>query len=499
VSGGEKQDMVPATDRRSRFVAFAALAAILVAGFALRIYRLGDECIWLDEGVSYPYLHLPTLSAYLDEVRTHDPPMSPLYFAMQYYWARIAGDSVTAVRWLSLTFGLASIALIYALGSLIYNRSAGLIAALCTALAIPHVYYAQEIRMYALVLFLALASMYTLVRALRDARRGWWVLHLACNALLLSTHLFGVLLVLVQGCYLLAIHGRRWRLWTAWGAAHAILLILFLIRLLSLRGSALDHAISFIPVPSLRWLLNTYSVYYAGVEPWGGRLPNGYWPVAAVAAMIGALALHSWFADKIDEGPKPGRRDAFVLLSLWFIVPPLILFALSFAVTPCFIERYTLYSSFALFLMLGGALSIFRRPWWIALVLCAISAGYAWAWTGVDRPFRLDYRKAAILLDATSGPDEPIVGWREVGVTLLNPYARSPFDDRFIHTETVDEIIQHLEDITSQGNSCWTVVYDGPARDPRLELETGLRRRGLRYHRTEIGGLRNLYIYHVTR
>lgn len=498
MSVNDERTGVAATDRRNRFVYLAVLAAIVVAGFALRTYRLGDECIWLDEGVSYPHLHLPTLGAYLDEVRAYDPPMSPLYFAMQYYWSRIAGDSVVAVRWLSIILGLASIAMIYALGALLYNRGAGLIAALCTALSIPHVYYSQEIRMYALVLLLALVSMYTFVRALREEQRLWWILHLICNALILSTHLFGVLLIVTQGCYLLVIHARRWRLWTAWGAAHAVLFIPFVIRVIYLRGAALDHAISFIPAPSFRWLLNTYAIYYAGVEPWGGRLPGVYWPVAAVLALIMVLALRSWFNDKHAVDMTPRELHSFTLLALWFLLPPFILYVLSFAVTPCFIERYTLYSSFALFLMVGGALTTYRSSWWTALVLCAVVAGYVYAWRDVERPFRLNYRKAAVVIEGTSRPDEPVIGWNEVRAPLLSLYASTSYHDRFIHTDTVEETFDETKSMADSGRPCWVILYDGPHGDPRALFEARLRRESLRYHCTEIGGLRTLYVYHVT-
>ncbi|MCL4691038.1 MAG: glycosyltransferase family 39 protein [Candidatus Hydrogenedentes bacterium] len=355
----------------SRGVAFAVLAGILILGFGLRIYRLGDECIWLDEVVSYPYLDLPTLGAYLEEVRSHDPPMSPLYFTLQYYWARVVGDSVTAVRSLSIVFGLASIVLVYVLGVVLYNRSAGLVAALCTAMAIPHVYYAQEVRVYALLQCLALGSMLTLALALRRGGRRWWIAHAACNALILTTHLFGVLLIVAQGCYLIAVHGRRWRMWLGWGCAHAAMLAPFLIRVNRLRGDALDQAISFIPEPSLRWLLNTYCVYYPGVDAWGGRL-HAIGPVVGVLALLAVMGTAAIVADRRNPGNTLLRTDTFVLLTLWYLLPPFLLFVLSYAVTPSFVERYTLYSSFALYLMAGGALALPNRSWWTGLVLVGI-------------------------------------------------------------------------------------------------------------------------------
>ncbi len=479
-------------------VSLVTLIAILVVGAALRIYRLGDECIWLDEVVSYPYLDLPTLGEYLEEVRSHDPPMSPLYFTLQYYWARAIGDSVTAVRSLSVVFGLASIVLVYVLGVVLYNRSAGLIAALCTAMAIPHVYHAQEIRVYALLQCLALGSMLTLVLALRQGGRRWWIAHAVCNALILTTHLFGVLLIVAQGFYLLAAHGRRWRTWLSWGCAHAAMLTPFLIRVNRLRGDALDQAISFIPEPSLRWLLNTYCVYYPGVDAWGGRL-HAIGPVVGVVAVLAVTGMAAIWIDRRSPEKSFQEKDTFLLLALWFLLPPFLLFVLSYVVTPSFVERYTLYSSFALYLMAGGALALPNRYWWTGLVLVGIGCGYGLAWSDVERPFRLNYRKAAIVLQGTSRPDELIVGWKEVRAPLLNLHMGMPVDERFRHGETIEEILGALEGATAEGRSAWTVIYDGPGGDPRRELESALRSRQLRYHRTEIGGLRQLYIYHVMR
>ncbi|MCC6696626.1 MAG: glycosyltransferase family 39 protein [Candidatus Hydrogenedentes bacterium] len=479
------------------FVAPLILVAIVLLGAALRVYRIADESVWVDESVSYPQLHQPTLGAYLAAIRVQDPPMSPLYFTLQYYWARTVGDSVVAVRMLSVLLGVATLPLLYLLGAQLYNRSAGLIAALCAALAIPHVYYAQEIRTYALVLLLSVTSMYFLLRALRGSP-GWWPLHALCNALLLATHIFGVLLLFVQALFLLATHAKRWKTLLMWAAVHAAMLVPYALYLNSLRGEALSHSISMIPIPSLRWLLNTYCVYYTGLEPWGGRLPDGYGPVYAVAALM-LVALVACFIGTRKQELLTSRREAFVLLSLWYLVPPLVLYVVSFCVTPCFVERYALSSSFALYLLAGGVFTLFNRPWWTAAVLCALGAAYTIAHMDTERPYRLDYRKAALVLQASARADEPVIGWKEVGESLLQPYLAAPLKDRFTHVETNEELLREVDARVRPGSTCWAMVYDGPAGDPRSDIEAQLRAKGLRFHRTSLAGLRRLHIYQITR
>ena len=76
----------------------AALAAVILLGLALRMYRLGEECIWHDEYVSFQFLDAPSLGDFLRQTRAADPPMMPLYFTLEYYWARCGFDSVHALR-----------------------------------------------------------------------------------------------------------------------------------------------------------------------------------------------------------------------------------------------------------------------------------------------------------------------------------------------------------------------------------------------------------------
>ncbi|MDH4136466.1 MAG: hypothetical protein OEW09_07110, partial [Anaerolineae bacterium] len=88
----------------------ASIAAILLLAFALRLYRLGYQSIWYDEGVS---IHLAQKSLAALTAHTAGDIHPPLYYYLLHFWLKAAGSSEFAVAFLSLTFGLLLVPLVY--------------------------------------------------------------------------------------------------------------------------------------------------------------------------------------------------------------------------------------------------------------------------------------------------------------------------------------------------------------------------------------------------
>ncbi len=151
-----------------------ALLIVLLA-FALRVYRLGAQAIWWDESLSvYRATHdLGTILAntiLIQNVVTHDL-QPPLYFFILHFLVGAFGLSEYALRILSVFANVATVPLLYALARRWLAPSAGALAALLGALSPFYVWYAQEARPYALVLFWSLLAVYALTRAF-DFGRG---------------------------------------------------------------------------------------------------------------------------------------------------------------------------------------------------------------------------------------------------------------------------------------------------------------------------------------
>jgi uncharacterized membrane protein len=142
------------------------LILILLAAFALRIFRLGLASLWYDETVS-TFLARQDL---LDLTRhTAGDIHPPLYYYLLHFWGQLAGWSEFSVAFLSLFFGVLLIALVYRVARDWFDTKVALIGALLVAASPYNLWYSQEVRMYTLGAFLGLASTYFFVRMMSKA------------------------------------------------------------------------------------------------------------------------------------------------------------------------------------------------------------------------------------------------------------------------------------------------------------------------------------------
>ena len=156
--------------------------------------------LWLDEALSVNIATLP-LSELPTALRRDGAP--PLYYLLLHGWTDLFGTSGEAVRALSQVFGLLSLPLAWLAGRRLHSPSAGWAAVLLLGSSPFAVRYADETRMYALVLLLVLAGTLVLHDALRDPRPPRLVAVAVLAAALALTHYWALFLLLVVGAGLL--------------------------------------------------------------------------------------------------------------------------------------------------------------------------------------------------------------------------------------------------------------------------------------------------------
>ncbi len=144
--------------------------------FGLRVYRLGGQSIWYDEALSVHYARQP-LTRLLALVAASDHP--PFYFLLLHGWLRLWPDPRPLpefwVRFPSVMAGALTIPLIYRLGrALRLPPRAALLAAWGAAVSPFQVWYAQETRMYTVVLALTLWGGWWLLRCIAEGLKGTW-------------------------------------------------------------------------------------------------------------------------------------------------------------------------------------------------------------------------------------------------------------------------------------------------------------------------------------
>lgn len=395
--------------------ALISLSLLLAIAFALRVYRLDEQSIWLDERDIIGFIQAPSVAAYLTFIRSLGPEIMPIYFSTLYAWAHTVGTNIETLRLLSILFSLGSVAMVYVIAADIYSRKAATIAALLAAISPFHIDIAQAPRPNALIELLALISLFTLLRALRHNAKYWWGANLLVNALLVWVHAFSAFLLLAEGIFILVwdLSQRRIQRVLPWGVVAVCTVLspyLWLHPVVSYMPESSDDFI--MSIPPLKPLLADWIADDAVMLSDPFAFQGQTWPFLSAKAQSAFVAAHGvydnallalfaaalgWVAlrligrlFKIGINGKPGTAPVDEALLLCFALLPLFLLVLvSFAWRPCIVPRYTSYGAYACYILLAGVLTAFRTTAWrrtgIVLVLVLYACQLSLALPAVTR------------------------------------------------------------------------------------------------------------------
>ena len=188
-----------------------AVAAATAVALVLRLLALRG--VWLDEATS---IHQAQLGFGEMLTRLRDTDVHPpLHHTTLWVTVRLLGTGELAVRVPSLIAGTALVPLLYVTARDLWDRRAGLAAAVLGTVAPFAVWYSAEARMYAFFMLFALLAVWAQARILRDddgaaTRLRDWALYSVATVLLLYDQYFAALVVLVQQAgFALALWSRR--------------------------------------------------------------------------------------------------------------------------------------------------------------------------------------------------------------------------------------------------------------------------------------------------
>jgi len=495
------------------------ICAILALAVLVRVWNLDKESLWFDEWGSLWGISQPTMCEGL-ACQTQNNDNVPLYFVLQYYWAQCVGHDYTLVRLLSITFGVLSVALLFCIGRALHSNAAGLMAALLLAISPFAIRYSQELRPYALVLFLSLLSMYAILHLLREDRVRWWAFALAANLLLMWTHLFGFWLILLQGVLLVLLRRDRMRRIALWTGAHVLLMLPILLLVLSWdtigqpplhRGPRwLFLALFFMDTYHLLTmprfgLLGATPAYARPLQPVLARIVDIALPSAWMLAALCLLLLLSFalrMALQARRAPRGGAGSAIpkpqaTLLLLWFIGPGVMLLAFSHLVIPAFQSRYIIYCLPALYLIVS--ISVLT---WRARLLRWAGGGLLVALLGCftvlacNMPLRPDYKGASrYILSNRMAEDRMVFHPKNPAATFR---AISDYEIPFTEFNRFADALFELDHALEGHGQAWFLITpwnhrDAVSRSRTLEQYCTLR--GIRWDRTVFPGLWDVYVY----
>jgi mannosyltransferase len=172
----------------STLAVVACVLGLVVVSAVLRTLSLGDS-LWMDEGLSIGLASQPLFDIPGDLRQDGNPP---LYYMMLSVWMDVFGDGPGETQGLSVAIALLAIPIGLWAGWTLFGRRAGLIGASLGALNPFLTTYAQETRMYSLmvVLSLALTALFLHVYVYRN--RKYLPAFGVVLALMLYTHSWGL-------------------------------------------------------------------------------------------------------------------------------------------------------------------------------------------------------------------------------------------------------------------------------------------------------------------
>ena len=494
------------TTRDDAGAARLVVGLIVVLGIMLRLLGIARESPWYDEVLSLRALQADTLGAYWEQLAKEDPAatLAPVYFTLEYLWAALVGADVLSVRLLSVALGTLMIPLLYAVGRKLASPLAGCVASLCLSMSLVHIFYAQEIRMYALAGVLVLLSVLTLLNALEKTQRAcaWWTIHAAVNGLMLWTHAFTVFLLAVEGVFLLLRAPLRLRQFAAWCGAQVLVAapLAGWIALMSRKGAT--EGAFWPPLPGLRDMANSFLVFAGG--RFSNEDPTPYMGTHLsldrhimglyflVGAWMGLWGLHALARRKYDT--QAGKRiDVLLFLGLWLFVPPLALAVMSYVYRPCFMYRYVLYASLALYLIMGSAMASMRRPFLAGLIITLITIIYTHQIIALPLPFRPDYRSAASIIEASGTPLDHVITFKEINALPFLFAADIP-KARHESIHGFRELCATVAAKHRRGWNVWVVMWRW---DDTEAFEEYLNSKGFGFADTKVGGMPRLRLYYV--
>ena len=179
-----------------KVVSLVLMLVILILASAVRFHQIDAQSLWHDEGVSYG-LALRTLPESARHVASE--VHVPLYFWGLHGWVKLTGATEFAMRMYSALFSVFSVAVAYAIGKRLFGNVAGIATAGFIALNTFSIYYAQEMRMYAMLTATAGISMWALIAFVRNPQWRWGILFAVMNVAGALQHYSYPFLMITQG------------------------------------------------------------------------------------------------------------------------------------------------------------------------------------------------------------------------------------------------------------------------------------------------------------
>ncbi len=480
--------------------------SILVA-FFLRTYRLADKNIWWDEGWS---VWLSQHDGAWIALRTAMDEHPPLHYWLLHFWNFVAGTDVFAGRFISVFFGVLTVALLYRIGKKIGGKWIGLLTAFLLAIARFHIWWSQDIKNYTPSIFFAFAAVWFGLQildfrfqisdsftrhppfALRYSLLGYAL----CAALALWTHYLAALVLLALNVYAFFVIGhssfanRHWLLGSLahWLIANFLAAALFAPWLILY----LQNAAAWQSAPIFDFTL--FLKLVATVLPLGVTTHiENYTALTIAFTTLAAIPLISVLFSVFSKpprntAPRSLNTEHCSLFTLIVVVPPILIYLLSLTPVSFFAPkiqaRYLLILLPAYIILLTLGIAVLRRfSLWLAIaatVFVTIANMFVLNDYYTERRLRDEYTTLANTINSFARQGDLVLLDTDQEWPTFLYYLRYPLDWLGVPNGkpmTVDDADALVRRALNRHDAIWLVVIpDALATDPQKMLEARLAR-----------------------
>ncbi len=311
------------------------VTSLLVINVVLKSIYIGAQEIALDEPFTIFNAQKP-IGDLIDHLKLHNNP--PLFEILLHYWIQWFGIDPVSVRFPSMIFSSLAAVVIYFLGKHSWNSMAGIVASILFTFSTFNIYFSHEARAYPLFTLASCTAMLTFMKwSEKPQSISFAIMYFVSAIILIYSHYFGFFVLFAQGIWFLFFLKKLRRHW-----------VIFLISIFALVLAYLPQlfvmAERFADASGTHWVgLAGFPVLYHVLA----KLCNA--PVPAIGFMLIIAAGGIYYFVNLSRN----YRAEHVLLILWFPVMYVLPWLIGLKI-PMFLDRYMVFVSPALYILLGG-------------------------------------------------------------------------------------------------------------------------------------------------
>ncbi|MBR1753663.1 glycosyltransferase family 39 protein [bacterium] len=178
------------------------LGIILLLALLLRLCGLGEYPMWIDEVFTVLFAR----SGWRTVLNDYCNP--PVFYIVSKLWIMITPYSETVARLISVIAGVGGVWSIYYMLKRKFSEKTALVGAILMCLSFWGIYYSQELRCYAVIMLLSPLCAISMFNMLEQKRNRDFVWFGILSAIIINTHLYGILFVASNFVYAIFKHLR---------------------------------------------------------------------------------------------------------------------------------------------------------------------------------------------------------------------------------------------------------------------------------------------------